>query len=256
MGAKKLERSAAELFLETALKDGRATRQELSIRSITIDTSLQSRVATDPEHVKHLASLEDAGIDLRPVVVFRNPGPPRQTLLADGFHRVGARRHRKLTTVWAYVIEGTRTDAVQFSASANLENSKPTTREDRIKALEMLLAEPSLRQLPRNQLARMVGVSISTVCRHYASIHERLGLAVPDQVFVSRGGQSKSVKYGYAFRQTVPRKYIQLPSLANEGSKRDMMVRWADRILAEFSPAEIDELIGLLKAGREADADG
>lgn len=145
MAVMKLDRSASEVFLEQAIKEGRATRQELSIKSIVIDHDLQSRVEMDMDHVKRLASFMDTGIDLRPVVVFRQEKPFKQWL-SDGFHRVAAHKARRSQSIVAWVIlsEDAKREALLYSVSANIENSKPTTAEDRKKSVFMLLNYESL----------------------------------------------------------------------------------------------------------------
>jgi hypothetical protein len=246
MATTKLEQSAAEASLEAALKDGRATRQELAIRSITVDPALQSRVATDPKHVEHLASLEAMGEELRPVVAFLDRkarrSALRRPLLADGFHRVEVRRRRGKRTIWAYVVEGTRADAVRYSAGANLANSKPTSREDRLKALEMLLSEPENVALSSNQLAKLCGLNDGAVAQHREAIGRRKGVEPPAMVVVTRVRNGKATTYLTARKRPA-------------GAAADPMARvrrWAARLLRGLGPAEVDELIGLLKAGRRA----
>jgi hypothetical protein len=248
MSAKKLERSAAELFLESALKDGRATRQELSLRSIVIDTALQSRVATDPEHVKHLASLENSGVELRPVVVFRDPEPPYRTLLADGFHRCGARKARRQATVWAFVIEGTWIDAVRYSASANIENSKPATLADRRKALEMILGQPEFHSLDDHAIGTMCGLWARTVTNNRSKIMTRLGFPPPPPKPRKTNKRKRSIEPGQGACMP-PGRHVKITTIyENIKDGRSPARCWADRLLKELSPAEIAELITLLQA--------
>jgi hypothetical protein len=246
MGAKKLERSAAELFLEAALKDGRAARREMSLKAITVDHSLQSRVATDPEHVKHLAGLEDAGVELRPGVVFTNP-ESGETLLADGFHRHGARVRRRRETMWVYEIEGTRTDAVRYSASANLENSKPTTGADRLKALEMLLADPEFKELPARELGLLCGLNRSTVHRHRDELCRNLGVEPPTHVRCTGKGLAEGSTWMMPLKPEKAKKRT-IVFVDSTADPRSPAQRWAARLLKELSPAEIAELIALLQA--------
>jgi hypothetical protein len=199
MSVRKLERSEAELFLEAALRDGRATKQELAIKSIVVDHSLQSRVATDPEHVKHLASLEDLledqGQELRSVIVFCDP-ETKKHLLADGFHRVMARKAHRKPSIGAYVIDGTRADAVRYSVSANLENSKPTSREDRRKAVRMVFDDLDGLSMGDSEVGRMCGVGSGTTKKIRAEYCQEKGIPIPENVVVRyKGGKFRKIKY-------------------------------------------------------------
>ena len=189
MSAKKLERSAAELFLEQALRAGRATQQELSLKAVKLDDRLQSRVGTMTSHVQHLASLLDLGLELRGIVAFRDPAKANPALLvADGFHRVKAYRSKGRTSIPGFVIDGTESDAILYSVSANLANSQPTGKEDRRKAVEMMLADAEFFTWGDGEIGRRCGVGITTTAKYRREYCSRLGIPLPTQVKIFGDG--------------------------------------------------------------------
>lgn len=213
MAVMKLDRSASEVFLEQAIKEGRATRQELSIKSIVIDHDLQSRVEMDMDHVKRLASFMDTGIDLRPVVVFRQEKPFKQWL-SDGFHRVAAHKARRSQSIVAWVIlsEDAKREALLYSVSANIENSKPTTAEDRKKSVFMLLKDEEYRNLSIIEISSRCGVSRPSVSKWKAQFFEEIGLKLPDEVKCEWNG--KLSKRARSVLNVKPPRYYVAPSVS------------------------------------------
>lgn len=217
MGAKKLERSAAEVFLEQALREGRATKQELNIARITADPKLQSRVEMDMNHVKHLSGLMDIGVDLRPIVVFLEG-----TIywLADGFHRLRAHKNKLgVDSIWAYVIQGTKRDAILYSASANLENSKPTSKEDRRKAAMMVLADPECFSWSDSEIGRRCGLAPSSIARVRLDYCKETGIDLPEQVVNFRRGVNVLTPYKRRARKPINREPLKMRSVNHRGKK-------------------------------------
>src|SRR5882724_4206823 len=82
----------------------------LRLSLIRTDARTQSRAAIDEPTVAEYAERMIAGDRFPPVVVFRNNGP---YFLADGFHRLRARKLAKFETIDAEVRQGTRLDALK-----------------------------------------------------------------------------------------------------------------------------------------------
>lgn len=185
--ARKLERSIAESYLEAMIKEGSAVRSELSLVAITADADkLQSRVETDPAHAQSLSEAIQLGLErgdpllmcMKPVIVFYDEEHDRYWL-ADGFHRYMAHEKLGLNSIWAWVIKGSLKDARLYSASANLENSKRTSKEDRKKAARMLFSEPDCWIWSDKEIARRVGLSDGTIRRLRIEFAESNNVQVP-----------------------------------------------------------------------------
>lgn len=185
---KKAWQSQAQAQLQQWLRDGTAVKTDLSMDPKVLRPDperLQSRVETDPEHIRMLAEVLERVEDLNPVVVFRDPETGKY-MLADGFHRHGAYKKHRRDCIPAYVVRGTIDDAIQYSASANLEFSKPPSIEDKKKACRMLLATPDGFYWSTGLLARNCGLSRSTVTAVRQQYCSQLGVPLPAEVKFSR----------------------------------------------------------------------
>ena len=136
--------------------------QEMSIRSITVDHGLQSRVATDPEIVKDYADSLIAGSVFPPITVFFDG---RKYWLADGFHRLAAYRRVGRDSIPADLKEGEKRDAVLFSVGANAKMGLRPTQADKRKSIMMLLKDDEWFNWSDSSIAKWCGVSASMVGR-------------------------------------------------------------------------------------------
>src|SRR5208282_4074658 len=69
-------------------------------------------------------------------------GRKRPYYPADGWHRIEVYRSKKRSHIPATIHEGGLDEARIFAAGANRKGRQPLTREDRKRAVEMLLAFP------------------------------------------------------------------------------------------------------------------
>ncbi len=133
-------------------------QEQVNIRDITLDKTLQVRSAfeaVDRSVVERYAACFD---DLPPVEVVETP---EGKLLADGFHRVAAAKQIGRVHITANVRTGTREDAEVIGLLANTTHGVPLRsweRERAILRLHTLRPEWSNREL-----ARKMGVSEGTV---------------------------------------------------------------------------------------------
>ena len=74
--------------------------------------------------------------------------------LADGFHRVRAAQEAGLAGINADVRQGTRRDAVLFSAGANAVHGLRRSNADKRRAVETLLNDEEWRAWSDNEIAR------------------------------------------------------------------------------------------------------
>lgn len=156
-----------EAFLQTAVKKGQAFLQELSMKSLgKPDAALQCRVQhLDIGHVRRLSAIHDDTGNIAPIVVFEDPVSGSRWL-ADGFHRHRMLQIKKAESIWAYVVKGTRTDALVFATMCNRQLCLPRTREDIKKAILMLMEEANWLRKPAKDVAAHVGTTETTVTKY------------------------------------------------------------------------------------------
>jgi ParB-like chromosome segregation protein Spo0J len=106
---------------------------KLNLTEIAINSVINVREALDNETIERYVESFD---QLPPVVVFETDDT---YLLADGFHRYEAAKKLRREEIEAEVKQGTRQDAEEYAALANLRHGKPLTRAERRKAVERML---------------------------------------------------------------------------------------------------------------------
>jgi len=167
-------KSLSEKLLERAIKDGRATRQEIGVSLLGgshPDETLQTRIELDVDHARSLAGLLVDGIKLNPIVLFRClDRDPGKLLIANGFHRLRAHYNLQIENIDAWVIEGSMQEAMEFAANCNIEFSKPLSMEDKKKALRKLLEAAEDGSYSRKRLAEVCGISDRTAQQEVAKI--------------------------------------------------------------------------------------
>lgn len=164
---------------------------EMSLRAIKVDTDLQSRVRTNMEVVQEYADeIMRKGI-FPPVDVFFDGN---DYWLTDGFHRYEAHIKAGQDSIRANVRPGTKHDALLFSVSANIKNPLRLTRDDRRKAVEMLLADSEYRKFSDAEIGRRCGVSGVHVGRLRQAFNERHAIADESVRLQVRGGRKIAVQ--------------------------------------------------------------
>lgn len=79
--------------------------------------------------------------------------------VVDGAHRVEAYKRAGWESILCDVRTGSLRDAIQYSLSANERHGLQRTNADKNRAVEIALADPEWRELPKRELARLCGVS-------------------------------------------------------------------------------------------------
>lgn len=166
----------------------------LSLTQIKVDHSIQSRVETSKEYEREFAEAMLRGDQFPAITVFFDG---RYYWLADGFHRFGAtkqasRVNPKLSGIRAEVRNGTRRDAVVFSAGANIKFSIPRTRNDIRKAVRMLLADDEWFAKSNSVIAKHVGTRSPAIAKYRGEYCAETGKAIPEVVTTSNGRQFKA----------------------------------------------------------------
>jgi hypothetical protein len=219
--------------------------QILSLDAIKVDHALQSRVKTSLEYQREFSEAMLRGDVFPPVTVFWDG---KVYWLADGFHRVGAAKqvakvNRKLRGIRAEVKQGSRRDAMVFSAGANIKFSIPRTAEDLRKAVEMLLSDPDWFGLSDSQIAVHCGVSPSSVRSYRNQWCAERGIDIPDKYIDSVGRQVKRRRQDNVVPKMVEEK--RLLDNGTNGARYSMYYRGRkislglDRRSAEIRRAEI-----------------
>lgn len=147
--ARHLELTPDEVFLEEALRSGKAIKTEISMKALgKPDVQFQARVIhLDMTHVHRLSmNLENQGF-LAHVVVFRDT--KGKLCLADGFHRHECYRKAGKAAIPAYQVTGDRNEAIEFAAMCNRQNCLGRTKDDERKAIKMLLNVPATEWLQK-----------------------------------------------------------------------------------------------------------
>lgn len=193
MCAQRVKLTSEMQYIQGALRDERATLQKFSMKELRKpDPSFQPRVVhLNMDHVKNLGdilqNLLKLGHDLEPGVIFRD-SKANWKALVDGFHRHEAYRLAKLPYFPAYVIEGTKDEAIEYAAMANQHAMLTRTREDVRKQVEMLLGIPRWFRLTVTEIANHVGCAPSTVSKYRSAYCDARGLDIPPILVVNSSG--------------------------------------------------------------------
>lgn len=105
---------------------------KLKLREINVDPSVSVRERNDEELIQeYVASFAK----LPPVVVFKTK---EGLLLSDGFHRVAAAERLGRKEIDVEVRSGTRNDALEYAAIANMQHGKRLTGDDKRQAIRRI----------------------------------------------------------------------------------------------------------------------
>lgn len=132
----------------------------LDLDAIRVDGGTQPRAAISDDVIADYAAAMGDGASLPPVTVFYDGS---DYWLADGFHRYRAARQLGLVEIEADIRQGTRRDAVLFSVGANAAHGLPRTREDKRRAVMVLLGDAEWSKWSDREIARQCAVSHPTV---------------------------------------------------------------------------------------------
>lgn len=114
-------------------------KETVSIDSIVVDESLQSRSSLNTERIEIMAQALADGAELPPVDLFQVGD---KLYLASGFHRFRAHAKAGRTEIDCNVHSGSMADAIAFAAGANKEHDSQglyRSNADKRRAVEMML---------------------------------------------------------------------------------------------------------------------
>ncbi len=134
----------------------------IKIKSIIADPDCQLRAAGLDATINDYAAAIADGAKIPPITVFFDG---RAYHLADGFHRLEARKIAGATEIEADIREGDARDAKLCAAGANAAHGLPRTQADKRKAIAALLADPEWRQWSDREIAKRTATDHKTVAR-------------------------------------------------------------------------------------------
>lgn len=137
---------------------------ELFVDEITMDMSLQSRVGMDAALTTEYADIikEHGYIFSIPLETYFD-GDTKTYWLIDGFHRLTAARKSGIQKVKVRCIHGTYDDALYACTLSNIKNGRQRTKEDREKAVRMMLLHPKGQGVTDGVIAKRLSVTTHAV---------------------------------------------------------------------------------------------
>jgi hypothetical protein len=124
------------------------------------DGGAQMRVEMRPETVNEYATEMLNGATFPPVVLFYDGS---DLWLADGFHRVEAKRKIGHETIVAEIREGSSRDAILHGAGSNASHGLRRSQADKRRTVELLLKDPEWARWSDRKIAEIAKVDHKTV---------------------------------------------------------------------------------------------
>lgn len=169
----------------SAQKQEKFPVQEIAIRSIKADLeNVQTRAEMSIDHERKFCEMIRDGERLAPVVAFWDG---KSYWLADGFHRFGATKKAGLDSIRAEVRQGSRRDAMIFSAGSNLQVCLNRTADDKRRCVKMLLADKEWFDKADSTISLYCKVSPGLVSACRADYCKDSGTPFPETVIRSDG---------------------------------------------------------------------
>ena len=139
----------------------------LEIKLIRLDGGCQPRAKLDRTTIREYAEAMEQGAAFPAVVVFYDG---QEYWLADGFHRYKAAKRLKLEVLRADVKQGTRRDAVLYSAGVNASHGLRRSNDDKRRAVMTLLDDEEWQGWSDQKIARWCKVSQPFVSKLRSSL--------------------------------------------------------------------------------------
>jgi hypothetical protein len=229
MGAAfKVDMMPEEVFVADAFKDGRASRQDVSLRAVgTPDRSLQARaVHLNLDHCRRLERIAVDKGDLDPIVLFRQAkkgvakAARDEFFLGDGHHRHHVYVGLKRPSIPAIVIDSTNAhrEALEFACMCNRLMGLGRTPEDITRACELLLLDPVWVKRSDSWIGDWIGCSRDKVARIRAKLIASGQAIVPDHVD-TQGGRAVPYRRSGAVDPAVDRRISNRASGDRHGKR-------------------------------------
>lgn len=168
----------------------------IAIDRIRAERNTQSRVGLNTETIDDYAEKMERGVDFPPITVFYDG---RDYWLADGWHRLKASCKAQRLVMDPFirvdVRKGNQREALLFSIGANAGHGLPRTRQDKRRAVTLLLNDSEWSKWSDNFLAQKANVSQAFVSK----VRREMPDPVPQTSTVrrtARGGVMDTRKIG------------------------------------------------------------
>ena len=162
---------------------------QLELDKIRADGGTQPRASVDIVVIAEYAADMTDGAKFPPVTVFDDGS---DHWLADGFHRYEAAKIVDgCRSIGADVRQGTVEDAKWFAYGANKSHGLRRSNEDKARAVVAALKHPSGTTLSDSQIARHVGVSVTTVGKYRVELETAFQIG---KVTERRGSDGKTYR--------------------------------------------------------------
>jgi hypothetical protein len=162
----------------------------LQLDEIRTDGGTQVRTATNMTVAESYRDLMADGATFPPIVVFWDGA---DHWLADGYHRLIARRAANFDAIDADIREGTQRDAILYAVGANATHGIPRSNEDKRNAVRTLLKDPEWSQWSDREIARRCGVGPPLVASVRASLPVTV-ISYSDRTYTTKHGTVATMK--------------------------------------------------------------
>jgi ParB-like chromosome segregation protein Spo0J len=161
--------------------------KKINVNVIRTDGGTQPRERINMEVVGDYAEAVKVGIEFPAVVVFHDGV---EYWLADGFHRYHAHKQAGKASIEADVRSGTQLDAKLYAVGANGAHGLRRSNEDKRRAVQMVLDEPTWHSWSDRKIAEACGVDHKTVAACRAASGEIPQIAAAPVRAVERAGKT------------------------------------------------------------------
>lgn len=141
----------------------------IPIKDVCLSGGTQQRPVENDVMRRYAALMKD-GVKFPPVEITIDGG---NNFLTDGFHRVAAARKNGKKYIEAFVVEGTRREAIFLSFSANKENAFPRQPGTVKRIVEKILKDEQWSKMTQSDIARYVGCTHQFVSKIQAEFTAR-----------------------------------------------------------------------------------
>ena len=176
----------------------------LDLTRIRLDGGTQPRAETDSTAIEDYSHAMLRGDQFPPLVVFHDG---QDHWLASGYHRYHAAIAAGFEELDCDVRQGTRREAVLFSAGVNAEHGLRRTRDDLRRAVRKLLDDEEWRRRADNWIADQARVSLPFVTALRAELYPDLSSNGLKMRTVQRGDSVYDMKTANIGRRPAPALY-------------------------------------------------
>lgn len=185
-----------------------AKKENVSIESIIMDKEHQARARVNRDTIKTYKELleENAGTWMFPPVELVKEETTNEDgkrvfvyYVVDGWHRIISAReigYKETDTIPANVTEGTHTDAIIASLSANASHGLPRSSADKKNAVRIALNLPEIQLLSNREIADICKVSDKTVGTYRKELEEEGLIPIIKEVKSKDGVTRKISRHG------------------------------------------------------------